>query len=89
MGSPAFATQKLEDATFRVGPDAHRLVRRTMREGVADQVRKQLADPRAVAVDGFRHFEAGLNHALGRGRPQFVDDLFEDRLQTGLASRLR
>ena len=81
MGSPAFATQRSKLAAFRFCAHTHRLVRGPMGEGIADQIREQLSDPRAVAVDAFRQFEAGLDHALGRGRPQFVDDLLEDRLQ--------
>src|ERR1700679_2468866 len=52
-----------------------------MRESIADQIRRQLTDAYAVAVDGIRYLKAGLDHALGRGCSQFIDYLVEDRLQ--------
>ena len=72
---------ELEHAALRFCAHVHWLVRGTMGKGIADQIRQKLSDPRAVAIDAFRQFEAGLDHALGRGRPQFVDDLLKDWLQ--------
>ena len=71
---------ELELGAVRFRLDTHRLVRGPMGEGIADQIRQQLSDPRAVAVDAFRQFKARLDRALRRGRPQFVDNLLKDRL---------
>jgi len=60
---------------------AHRCAGFAMFQRIADQVRRQLSDPRAVAVDGIRYLKAGLDDAPRGRRSQFVDDLFKNRLQ--------
>jgi len=80
-GVTGICDQELELAALGCRSHTHRLVRRAMRERVADQVRRQLSDPRAVAAHGIGYSEIRFNHALRRGRPQFVDDLLEDRFQ--------
>jgi hypothetical protein len=48
-------------------------------EGVAEQVREQLADAAAVAVYVLGKLNRRLNSAVGIGRLQFGSDLFEHR----------
>ena len=82
MGSPAFATQSLNNsppsvfAPTRTGWSAAPWVRALpikFDSNCPIRVRSQLTG----SVD----LEAGLDHAPGRSRSQFVDDLLEDRLQ--------
>ena len=56
---------ELEHTIFGFRANPHRLVGRAVGQCISDQVRYQLANPGAVAVDGLRDGEAALNAAIG------------------------
>jgi hypothetical protein len=74
---PGIGHRKLKKAMPRPGGNFKGLVRRSVMDSIADDVRSQLANPGSITVNGIGHRDATINHAIRRARLQLRDDLTE------------
>ena len=76
---PSIGHRKLKEPVPRARLDADRLIRCSMRQGIAQKIRKELSNADRIAVDRLFEDEIGFNHSAGPGAPKFLDNLFQGR----------